>query len=136
MPLLGDPGHVNLIKSMKTTVPKILGLGTENPPKAIVLVTAHWSERSPTISSGKSPKLLYDYGGFPPESYKLKYDAPGAPELAKKVADLLRGAGFAPELDDERGTLLQRVGGCGADHCVCRLGPRSLRPPNPHSTQS
>ena len=105
MPLLGDPGHVNLIKSMKTTIPKILRLGTENAPKAIVLVTAHWTQPNPTISSGKTPKLLYDYGGFPPESYKLKYDAPGAPELAKEVADLLRGAGFTPELNDERGML-------------------------------
>ncbi|EHK97327.1 putative 4,5-DOPA dioxygenase extradiol [Glarea lozoyensis 74030] len=103
MPLLNDPGHKDLIQSMTTKLPKVLGLGTDAAPKAIVLVTAHWSERVPTISSGKTPKLLYDYGGFPPESYQIKYDAPGSPEIAKLVADTLRGAGFQPELNEERG---------------------------------
>ncbi|CAK7224813.1 hypothetical protein SBRCBS47491_005682 [Sporothrix bragantina] len=107
MPVLGDPSHDELVKSMRTRVPKILGLnnstGSEHRPKAIVLVTAHWSERVPTISSGKKPKMLYDYGGFPAEAYKLKYDAPGSPEVARRVASLLQGAGFRPDLDDERG---------------------------------
>jgi aromatic ring-opening dioxygenase catalytic subunit (LigB family) len=106
MPLLNDPGHKDLIQSMTTKLPKVLGLGTDAAPKAIVLVTAHWSERVPTISSGKTPKLLYDFGGFPPESYQIKYDAPGSPEVAKLVADTLRGAGFQPELNEERGMYL------------------------------
>lgn len=103
MPVLGDPGHAALIKSMREKVPNILGLGTADAPRAIVLVTAHWSERRPTISSGKKHKLYYDYGGFPPESYKLKYDAPGSPEVAKEVYSLLDDAGFSPEMDEERG---------------------------------
>jgi len=103
MPVLGDPGHAALIKSMTERVPSILGLGTADAPRAIVLVTAHWSERRPTISNGKKHKLYYDYGGFPPESYKLKYDAPGSPEVAKEVYSLLEGAGFSPEMDEERG---------------------------------
>ena len=100
---MGDPGHQNLIKSMTGKVPSILRLGTEEAPRAIVLVTAHWSERKPTISSGRKHKLYYDYGGFPPETYKLKYDAPGSPDVAKEVYNLLEGAGFSPEMDEERG---------------------------------
>ncbi|CAK7200298.1 hypothetical protein SEUCBS139899_002989 [Sporothrix eucalyptigena] len=104
MPVLGDPSHKELVASMRTRVPEILGLNdTARRPKAIVLVTAHWSERVPTISSGDKHKLLYDYGGFPAEAYRLKYDAPGSPEVANRVASLLQGAGFRPDLDNERG---------------------------------
>ena len=103
MPALGDPAHAALIKSMSEKVPSVLGLGTAAAPRAIVLVTAHWSERRPTISNAKKHKLYYDYGGFPPEAYKLKYDAPGSPDVAKEVYSQLEGAGFSPEMDQERG---------------------------------
>jgi aromatic ring-opening dioxygenase catalytic subunit (LigB family) len=103
MPLMGDPGHAALIKSMAERVPRILRLGTPIAPRAIVLVTAHWGESRPTISNGSKHKLYYDYGGFPPEAYKLKYDAPGSPEVAKEVYDLLEKAGLGPEMDSERG---------------------------------
>lgn len=71
MPLLNDPKHKEIIYSLKNRVPKILRLGTPKAPRAIVLVTAHWSERVPTISNAERHKLYYDYGGFPPETYKL-----------------------------------------------------------------
>jgi aromatic ring-opening dioxygenase catalytic subunit (LigB family) len=107
MPVMNDPGHAALIKSMSTKVPEILGLGTPSAPRAIVLVTAHWSERRPTISNGKKHKLFYDYGGFPPETYKLKYDAPGSPEVAGEVYEALEKAGLSPEMDSERGISLR-----------------------------
>ncbi|CZT50724.1 uncharacterized protein RSE6_11764 [Rhynchosporium secalis] len=103
MPVLGDPGHAELIMSMSTKVPKILNLGTRQAPRAIVLVTAHWSETQPTISNGKTHKLYYDYGGFPAEAYRLKYPAPGSPKVAEEVFNVLKGAGFQPKLDGERG---------------------------------
>ena len=84
-------------------MPSILQLGTADAPRAIVLITAHWRARKPTISSGKKPKLYYDYGGFPSETYKLKYDAPGSPDVAREVYDVLESAGLSPELDEERG---------------------------------
>lgn len=103
LPLMNDPGHAALIKSMTTKIPSILGLGTPSAPRAIVLVTAHWSERRPTISNGKKHKLYYDYGGFPPETYKLTYDAPGSPEVATEVFEVLKKAGLNPDMDEERG---------------------------------
>src|ERR1700736_6413833 len=51
MPVLGDPDHASLVKSMTEKVPKILRLGTSDAPRAIVLVTAHWSQGRPTISN-------------------------------------------------------------------------------------
>ena len=95
--------HKDIVKSLQTRVPELLKLGTPEAPRAIVLVTAHWSERNPTISSGSKHSLLYDYYGFPPESYKLKYDAPGSPEAAKEVAAALKEVGLKPELDETRG---------------------------------
>lgn len=103
LPLLGDPGHKEIIRSLKTRVPEILKLNAEERPKAIVIVTAHWSEKNPTISNGKKHKLYYDYGGFPSETYKLKYEAPGSPEVAKEVGDALAKAGLKPKYDEDRG---------------------------------
>ncbi|EFX00625.1 extradiol ring-cleavage class 3 subunit b [Grosmannia clavigera kw1407] len=104
MPVLGDPDSQALAGSMRTRVPAILGLeDAARRPRAIVLVTAHWSTTKPTISAGPMHKLLYDYGGFPEEAYSLRYDAPGSPEVAGRVAELLRGAGFDPQLDLTRG---------------------------------
>ena len=57
-------------------------------PKAFVVVTAHWEEAQPTVSTAAAPGMLYDYYGFPPHTYQLKYPAPGAPEIAAEVKDL------------------------------------------------
>jgi aromatic ring-opening dioxygenase catalytic subunit (LigB family) len=104
MPLMGDPGHADIVRSLKTRVPKILKLGTPEAPRAIVLVTAHWSETVPNISNGEKHKLYYDYGGFPPETYKIKYDAPGSPDVAREVFEALGKAGLKPKMDAERGS--------------------------------
>lgn len=103
MPVLGDPEHAALTKSMSTRVPKILKLGTSEAPRAIVLVTAHWSESQPTISNASFHSLYYDYRGFPAESYELKYRAPGSSEVAEEVSNVLKGAGFQPQMDEIRG---------------------------------
>jgi len=66
-------------------------------------VTAHWICKDVCISSGSSHPLLFDYGGFPPESYKYQYNAPGNPELADKIQELLKGAGIKSSKDSKRG---------------------------------
>ncbi|PRP86222.1 putative aromatic ring-opening dioxygenase LigB subunit [Planoprotostelium fungivorum] len=100
MPLLNDPHHEMLIRYMKGRGAQILA---ENRPKAIVLVTAHWETDHPSISSGPSHPLYYDYYGFPPESYAIKYPAPGSPQVAKRVQDLLTQNGFKVTMDEKRG---------------------------------
>ena len=72
-------------------------------PRAIVLVSAHWLESSFSVSSKAQPELIYDYYGFPPHTYQLKYPAPGAPELAAQVAGLLQQAGLPAASDAARG---------------------------------
>ena len=73
------------------------------PPAAIVVVSAHWETSGFRITGGSGPPLIYDYYGFPPETYTISYDAPGAPALAARAAALLLGEGLPVEIDFERG---------------------------------
>lgn len=72
-------------------------------PKAVLCVTAHWEAAAPTVSTAKNPFLYYDYFGFPPETYRLRWPAPGDPTLARRVRALLEGAGIASAEDEARG---------------------------------
>jgi aromatic ring-opening dioxygenase catalytic subunit (LigB family) len=72
-------------------------------PTALLVVSAHWEERTPTVMTGERPPLYYDYYGFPPESYALTWPAPGAPRLAARVQELLGAAGIATASDAARG---------------------------------
>ncbi|MBN8808288.1 MAG: dioxygenase [Sphingomonas sp.] len=72
-------------------------------PKAILLVSGHWEEAVATVHTGERPDLLFDYYGFPEHTYRLRWDAPGAPAVARRVAALLNAAGFATREESERG---------------------------------
>jgi aromatic ring-opening dioxygenase catalytic subunit (LigB family) len=72
-------------------------------PTAILIVTAHWETTVPSFTGGTHPSLIYDYYGFPPETYALEYTAPGHPALAQQAAQLLQKAGFAATVDVDYG---------------------------------
>ncbi|MDB5712791.1 MAG: dioxygenase [Sphingomonadales bacterium] len=72
-------------------------------PTAILIVSGHWEEPVFTVHTGEKPALLYDYGGFPEHTYRLRFDAPGAPDLAREAAALLNKAGFPAGETDTRG---------------------------------
>lgn len=72
-------------------------------PRAILVISGHWEERAPTANAGPAPDLLYDYSGFPPYTYQLKWPAPGSPELAMRVLELLGLAGIESRADTARG---------------------------------
>ena len=72
-------------------------------PRAILVISGHWEAPAPTVTAGESSSLLYDYSGFPPQTYELRYPAPGSPALAARVAELLAAAGFRPAEDRRRG---------------------------------
>jgi aromatic ring-opening dioxygenase catalytic subunit (LigB family) len=73
------------------------------PPAAILMVSAHWEEPVPTVTTSPRPPMLYDYSGFPPESYRITWPAPGDPALAARVRALLDAAGLASGEDPARG---------------------------------
>ena len=72
-------------------------------PSAILVVSGHWEEGRPTVNAGTAPALLFDYGGFPEHTYQLTWPAPGSPEIAARVRDLLGSAGIDTGVDTTRG---------------------------------
>lgn len=72
-------------------------------PRAILAISGHWEEGVPTVNAGAHPVLLYDYGGFPDHTYRLTWPAPGAPDLAARVRELLSDAGIASGTETARG---------------------------------
>jgi aromatic ring-opening dioxygenase catalytic subunit (LigB family) len=98
MPLMGR--QQDLVNHMKDVVDKFL---PQEKPKSIVVLSAHWESDPIKISSAAKPKMYYDYQGFPPETYQYQYPAPGSPDLARKIQNLLKASGLECELDADRG---------------------------------
>ena len=97
LPLLGDPGHRDLVEGLQA-------MATQMPtPAAILVISAHWEESAPTVTTGAAPALIYDYYGFPPESYEITYPCPGHPALATAIHQALVAAGLPAQQDAERG---------------------------------
>lgn len=97
LPLLGDSAHSEMVACLRTIAAKM------ERPSAIIVVSAHWEERLPTVTSGENPALIYDYSGFPEESYEIEYPCPGQPDLSRSIAEQLGKAGIQARLDESRG---------------------------------
>lgn len=97
MPLLGDQGHQEMVSCLENMASRIV------KPDAILVVSAHWEQPYPTITSGQSPSLIYDYYGFPEASYQIEYPCAGAPSLAHDIYQLLTAAGIEAKQDASRG---------------------------------
>jgi aromatic ring-opening dioxygenase catalytic subunit (LigB family) len=72
-------------------------------PRALLVISGHWEEPAFTASAAAAPKLIFDYSGFPEHTYQLTWPAPGYPELAARVAGLLKGAGLPAATSPNRG---------------------------------
>jgi 4,5-DOPA dioxygenase extradiol len=72
-------------------------------PTAILSVSAHWEQAPAHTGTEETRELIYDFSGFPPELYRLRYAAPGAPALAEEVRETLRGYGLATASAPQRG---------------------------------
>ena len=94
-----DPREVSALADYLRTLPTLLPAA----PKALLVISAHWEGPRPLLMTSPRPPMLYDYYGFPPASYSIQWPAPGEPALARRVATLLRTAGFDPGEDEERG---------------------------------
>jgi len=72
--------------------------------RAILVVSAHWQTTGPLrITAWEHAPLVYDFGGFPDELYRIQYPAPGDPVLAGRIAEHLRAAGHDTALETSRG---------------------------------
>jgi 4,5-DOPA dioxygenase extradiol len=82
-----------LAADLATTLPR---------PRAIVVASAHWVTDAPVVDTSLRPRTIHDFSGFPAELYAMRYPAPGAPELAARIQELLRAGGL-PCRGEERG---------------------------------
>ena len=77
-------------------------LGAALPrPRAILAISAHWYVPATLVTANQHPRTIHDFGGFPRELYEVRYPAPGDPELARRVKELL--APIPAELSEEWG---------------------------------
>jgi 4,5-DOPA dioxygenase extradiol len=97
-------GHGNpmnaLLKNDYTE--KWAAIGADIPrPRAVLCVSAHWYLPGTAVTAMLRPRTIHDFGGFPQALHEVNYPAPGDPELARRVGDLL--APVAVNLDQRWG---------------------------------
>jgi aromatic ring-opening dioxygenase catalytic subunit (LigB family) len=97
LPILGDASHKAMIDFMRRLSSLL------RKPGAILVISAHWEERSATLLSAQNPAMFYDYYGFPDEAYEITYSAPGSPTLANRIAGLLKDNNIPASIDPQRG---------------------------------
>ena len=98
-PPAADPTMWDAMAAFLRAVPEQL----PQRPRAILTVSGHWETAVPTVTTSPRPPLLFDYYGFPPHTYELRYPAPGDPALAAQVRGLLAEAGIDSADDPARG---------------------------------
>jgi len=106
-------------------------------PRAILLVSGHWEEPRVSVHTGDRPGLLYDYYGFPEHTYRLRWDAAGAPDLARRAKTLIEAAGFPVGEEATRGWdhgvfVPMKVAVPGADIPLAQLSLRADLEPVAH----
>ena len=86
-------------------------------PKAIVCVSAHWETMGSAVTAMQKPRTIHDFGGFPQRLFDKKYPAPGAPEMAQRIAKLVKSTPVKPDQS------------WGLDHgtwsVLCRMYPQA-----------
>jgi 4,5-DOPA dioxygenase extradiol len=97
LPILGDASHKAMVEFMQQLPSRL------RKPDAILVISAHWEENTATLLSAHTPHMFYDYYGFPDKAYEITYPAPGSPELAHRMADLLIKNNISARLDPQRG---------------------------------
>ncbi len=92
--VLSDTPARRYLETLPTLMPR---------PRAIVIVSAHFETDGVAVVTDPHPDMIYDFGGFAPELYRMVYPAPGDPALAETVFGLLDGAGLKPSRVEKRG---------------------------------
>ncbi|MBE0455887.1 dioxygenase [Pseudoalteromonas sp. KG3] len=97
LPLLGEPSHKEMVTCLQSVAAKI------TKPSAILMISAHFEADPIAITASATPKLIYDYYGFPEQAYQLTYPCAGEPKLAEQVQQALQSNGITANLDTQRG---------------------------------
>jgi len=90
-----DPGELG---------PKLTAYGRRLPrPRAVLVMSPHSMARTLTLTGSEQPDTVHDFGGFPQALYRVRYDAPGAPEVAAEVMAHLHQLGVPAQQDMNAG---------------------------------
>ncbi|NJK35544.1 MAG: dioxygenase [Oscillatoriales cyanobacterium SM2_2_1] len=82
----------------------LMGIGNQfEKPKAILVISAHWTTKQPQINSTERPQTIHDFWGFPQELYQMEYPANTSRTLTQSVANLLKANEFEYEIIGDRG---------------------------------
>ena len=90
MNALADNEFTQSLKALGKTLPK---------PKVIITVSAHWLTRGTFVTAKKFPQTIHDFGGFPEPLFKVKYPAPGSPEMAEMVTTITKDINIGMDYD-------------------------------------
>ncbi len=97
-------GAPSLVLTQVAAKDFLAGLGQQiGRPSAILVVSAHWETRVPTVNAVAVNETIHDFHGFPAPLYDMRYPAPGDAALAQEICDLLSAAGLASAEDTKRG---------------------------------
>jgi 4,5-DOPA dioxygenase extradiol len=82
---------------------RALGSSLRPLPRAVLVVSAHWTTHGHRVGSTAQPTTIHDFGNFGPALAAMKYEPPGAPDVAHAAQARLREAGFEVGDDPVRG---------------------------------
>jgi 4,5-DOPA dioxygenase extradiol len=87
---IGHGSPMNALEQNRyTTAWRAVGAALPEKPRAVLCVSAHWLTRGLAVTAMPQPRTIHDFGGFPQALFDVEYPAPGSPDIAARVAEVL-----------------------------------------------